>query len=95
MMRYEELTDDLWKAQGERCACKGNDDLCVCQNTPDSVTLKEWGLHSPIPSGYYNQLDLLEVLKRVVSVLDDEVFNELAADNLLRDARALVERFDK
>lgn len=42
-----------------------------------------------------HRLQMLEVLKRVVSVLDDEVFNELAAANLLRDASALVERFDK
>lgn len=39
--------------------------------------------------------EMLDLLKRVVAVLDAEVFNELAADNLLRDARALVERFDK
>ena len=42
-----------------------------------------------------HRLQMLEVLKSVVAVLGDEVFNELAADNLLRDARALVERFDK
>jgi len=35
----------------------------------------------------------VELIARVVSVLEAEVFDELAADTLLRDARALVERF--
>ncbi|MCA0278484.1 MAG: hypothetical protein LCH86_21005 [Proteobacteria bacterium] len=29
------------KAQGERCACRGADDYCVCQNVTDAVTRSE------------------------------------------------------
>lgn len=36
---------------------------------------------------------MLDCLNRVVTVLGDGTFDELAADTLLSDARALVERF--
>lgn len=36
---------------------------------------------------------MLDCLNRVVTVLGDGVFDELAADTLLSDVRALVERF--
>jgi len=36
---------------------------------------------------------MLDCLNRVVAVLGDGVFDELAADTLLSDARALIERF--
>lgn len=36
---------------------------------------------------------MLDCLNRVVTVLGDGVFDELAADTLVADARALVERF--
>lgn len=35
------LTDAEQKAQATRCACRGSDDYCVCQNAPDSVTKAE------------------------------------------------------
>lgn len=40
------LTPAELKAQGERCPCNGADDYCVCQNVPDAVTAREWGLHA-------------------------------------------------
>lgn len=54
------LTDAELKAQAERCPCRGANDMCVCQNVPDAMTRKEWGLREPIPSGYYSLLDLLK-----------------------------------
>jgi hypothetical protein len=38
-MRTEpNLTVAEQKAQAARCACRGVDDYCPCQNTPDRVT---------------------------------------------------------
>lgn len=37
------LTNDEQKAQGRRCSCRGSDDYCPCQNTPDRQTTKERG----------------------------------------------------
>ena len=54
------LTDAELKAQAERCPCRGSNDMCVCQNVPDAVTRKEWGLREPIPIGYFSLLDLLK-----------------------------------
>ena len=33
------LTAFEMKAQGERCACRGVDDYCPCQNAPDRKTI--------------------------------------------------------
>ena len=35
------LTDTEQKAQAARCACRGSDDYCVCQNAPDLDTKAE------------------------------------------------------
>jgi hypothetical protein len=35
------LTDVEQKAQAARCACRGSDDYCVCQNVPDDTTKAE------------------------------------------------------
>ncbi len=34
------LTDDEKKAQANRCACRGSDDYCACQNEPDRLTVE-------------------------------------------------------
>lgn len=56
------LTEAELKVQGARCGCKGSDDYCVCQNVPDAITQKEWGLtpRGSIPTTYFNLLDLLQ-----------------------------------
>jgi hypothetical protein len=36
------LTAAEQKAQGERCGCRGADDMCPCQNVPDRVTRLAW-----------------------------------------------------
>lgn len=35
------LTPAEQKAQAARCGCKGSDDMCPCQNTPDRQTIKD------------------------------------------------------
>ena len=35
------LSQDEQQAQGKRCGCRGCDDMCVCQNSPDKTTLVE------------------------------------------------------
>jgi hypothetical protein len=35
------LTPAEQKTQGARCGCKGTDDMCPCQNTPDRQTIKD------------------------------------------------------
>lgn len=35
------LSDAEQKAQAARCACRGSDDYCVCQNAPDATTKAE------------------------------------------------------
>lgn len=35
------LSEAEQKAQGERCACRGSDDYCPCQNAPDAKTLAD------------------------------------------------------
>lgn len=56
------LTNEEQKAQGARCGCKGTDDYCVCQNVPDRITQKDWGLtpRGSIPSVFFNLIDLLK-----------------------------------
>lgn len=34
------LTSDEQKAQAARCACRGADDYCPCQNAPDRTTIE-------------------------------------------------------
>lgn len=59
-MRF--LTTEDQKSQGARCGCKGSDDYCVCQNVPDAITQKGWGLipRGSIPKAYYSLVDLLQ-----------------------------------
>lgn len=33
------ITADEMVAQAKRCACRGADDYCLCQNVPDATTL--------------------------------------------------------
>lgn len=70
------LNEAEMKAQGERCGCKGSDEYCVCQNVPDAMTRKEWGLepsrrdstyttlamagNPSIPTAMFNVADLLQ-----------------------------------
>lgn len=35
------LTPQEQQAQAERCGCRGTNDMCGCQNTPDRQTLTE------------------------------------------------------
>ena len=37
---YLGLSVEEQKAQAERCGCRGIDDYCPCQNSPDSATLR-------------------------------------------------------
>lgn len=69
------LTQEEQKAQAERCPCRGSDDYCPCQNAPDAITRKEWGLeparrdntytllaargNPSIPTAMFNVADLL------------------------------------
>jgi len=85
------LTEAELKAQAERCPCRGANDLCVCQNVPDTVTIKEWGLKQPIPSGYYNLLDLLEKIARPDLDPNMDIADGVTLmDYWRRDAAALI-----
>lgn len=35
------LSEAELRAQAERCPCRGANDMCVCQNVPDAITVKE------------------------------------------------------
>lgn len=70
------LSEAEQKAQGERCGCRASDEYCVCQNVPDAITRKEWGLqpsrrdstytslamagNPSIPTAMFNVADLLQ-----------------------------------
>lgn len=69
------LTSDERHAQAARCPCRGCDDYCPCQNVPDRITRREWGLDTPlrgrvtslavasnpdIPTALFNVRDLLK-----------------------------------
>ncbi len=89
------LTDDELKAQGARCGCRGNDDYCVCQNVPDAITVKDWGLtpRGSIPTTYYNLLDLLQKLAAPTSDPNLDVMGETMMDYWRRDAQRLLPAF--
>ncbi len=92
------LTRDELREQGERCPCGGVDDYCVCQNVPDRVTAKAWGLvdHSaappqpllPVPDPYEEAATVLKALTDAQDVLanyivPDSGITELEAVNAL------------
>ena len=47
------LADFEQKAQGARCACRGADEYCPCQNAPDPQTRKAWGIPERAASSDY------------------------------------------
>lgn len=50
------LTQEEQKAQAERCPCRGSDDYCPCQNVPDAITRKAWGLEPARRDSTYSSL---------------------------------------
>lgn len=62
----------------------------AAENVPDSVTIKEWGLRDPIPSGYYNLLDLLQKIANPTLDPNMDIGGVTMMDYWRRDAARLI-----